>query len=81
MTHVKITILGSGTCVPFLERSASSILVEIEDKKLVFDMGVGTMRRLLEKGLLYLRYHTLKPLPAYHRKPLSRRTAPARHAT
>lgn len=51
MKHVKATILGSGTCVPSLKRSSSSVLVEIEDKKLVFDMGVGTMRRLLEKGV------------------------------
>ncbi len=49
MKYVKVTILGSGTCVPSLARSSSSVLVEIEDKKLVFDMGVGTMRRLLEK--------------------------------
>jgi len=51
MKHVKVTILGSGTCVPSLKRSSPSILVEIEDKKLIFDMGVGTMRRLLEKGV------------------------------
>ena len=45
-----ITILGSGTCVPSLKRSSCSALVECGPDKLVFDMGPGTMRRLLETG-------------------------------
>jgi len=45
---VKVTILGSGTCVPSLRRSSCSILVETGGAKLLFDMGAGTMRRLLE---------------------------------
>lgn len=48
--HVKVTILGSGTCVPSLVRSAPSVLVTIDDRNLIFDMGAGTIRRLLEKG-------------------------------
>jgi len=48
--HVTVTILGSGTCVPSLVRSAPSILVTIGDRQLIFDMGAGTMRRLLEAG-------------------------------
>ncbi len=51
MKDIRVTILGSGTCVPSLERSASSVLVEIYEKKLVFDMGMGTIGRLLEKGV------------------------------
>lgn len=45
-----VTILGSGTCVPSLQRSSCSVLVEIGNKKLLFDAGPGTMRRLLEAG-------------------------------
>ncbi len=43
-----VTILGSGTCVPSLKRSSCSVLVETGEKKLLFDIGPGTMRRLLE---------------------------------
>ncbi|MGD8367486.1 MAG: MBL fold metallo-hydrolase [Desulfobacterales bacterium] len=45
------TILGSGTCVPSLERSACSVLLETEKEKILFDAGPGTMRRLLESGI------------------------------
>ena len=48
---MKITILGSGTCVPSLQRSSCSVLVQIENSNLVFDSGPGTMRRLLRTGL------------------------------
>ncbi len=48
---VKVTILGSGTCVPSLRRSSCSVLVETGEAKLLFDMGAGTMRRLLEAGV------------------------------
>ena len=44
---LKVTILGSGTCVPSLERSSCSVLWEIDNQKMVIDMGPGTMRRLL----------------------------------
>ncbi len=45
-----VTILGSGTCVPSLQRSSCSVLIETGTKKLLFDAGPGTMRRLLEAG-------------------------------
>ena len=45
-----ITILGSGTGVPSLRRSSCSTLVEAQGKTIVFDMGAGTLRRLLENG-------------------------------
>jgi ribonuclease BN (tRNA processing enzyme) len=48
---MRATILGSGTCVPRLERSASAILVEEGDTKILLDLGPGTLRRLLEYGL------------------------------
>lgn len=48
---MKITILGSGTCVPSLKRSSCSVLIEIGQGLLLFDSGAGTMRRLLEAGV------------------------------
>lgn len=46
-----MTILGSGTCVPSLKRSSCSVLVGTDRAKFLFDMGSGTMRRLLEAGV------------------------------
>ena len=46
--ELSVTILGSGTCVPSLRRSSCSALIETGGRKLVFDLGAGTMRRLLE---------------------------------
>ena len=45
-----VTILGSGTIVPSLARSTCSFLLEAAGMKLLFDIGPGTMRRLLEAG-------------------------------
>jgi ribonuclease BN (tRNA processing enzyme) len=47
---IKITILGSGTGYPTLKRSACSVLMEMGADRLLFDLGVGTMRRLLDVG-------------------------------
>jgi len=47
---LSVTILGSGTCVPSLERSSCAVLIETGGEKLLFDSGPGTMRRLLEAG-------------------------------
>ena len=47
----KVTILGSGTCVPQLKRSSCAVLVETKTAKIVLDLGPGTMRRLLESGV------------------------------
>jgi ribonuclease BN (tRNA processing enzyme) len=48
--EIKITILGSGTCVPSLKRSSCSVLVETGTQKIILDAGAGTMHRLLETG-------------------------------
>jgi ribonuclease BN (tRNA processing enzyme) len=42
-----VTILGSGTCVPSIERSSCAVMLEASNAKLLFDSGPGTMRRLL----------------------------------
>ncbi len=47
---MKITILGSGTGYPTLRRSACAVLMAIGEDRLLFDMGLGTLRRLLESG-------------------------------
>lgn len=49
--NISVTILGSGTCVPSLDRSACAVLMQMNDTRLVFDAGPGTMRRLLEAGV------------------------------
>jgi ribonuclease BN (tRNA processing enzyme) len=51
MPPIIVTILGSGTCVPSLRRSSCSVLMETGGKKLLFDAGAGTLRRLLECGV------------------------------
>ncbi len=52
--HLKVTILGSGACVPSLERSSCSILLEVSDQKMVIDLGPGTLRRLLRANTTIL---------------------------
>jgi ribonuclease BN (tRNA processing enzyme) len=47
---LRVTILGSGTCVPSLSRSACAVLLESLGRKWLFDCGPGTIRRLLEAG-------------------------------
>ena len=48
---MKVTLLGSGTCVPRLARSACAVLVETRASKILLDLGPGTMRRLLHCGV------------------------------
>jgi ribonuclease BN (tRNA processing enzyme) len=48
--NIRVTVLGSGTCVPSLARSSCSILLQVGETQMVFDAGPGTMRRLLEAG-------------------------------
>jgi ribonuclease BN (tRNA processing enzyme) len=48
---IKVTILGSGTCVPRLQRSSCAVLVETGQAKILLDLGMGTIRRLLEYGV------------------------------
>jgi ribonuclease BN (tRNA processing enzyme) len=63
---IRLTILGSGTCVPSLSRSACAVRVEAGGHTLLIDSGPGTMRRLLEAGttifeLSHLLYSHLHP--------------------
>ncbi len=47
---ISVTILGSGTCEPSLARSSCSVMMKTGKSTLVFDIGPGTIRRLLEAG-------------------------------
>ncbi len=50
---MKLTILGSGTAVPSLERNSSALLLQEGGVNSLFDFGYGTLHRLLELGLTY----------------------------
>ena len=45
--EIALTVLGSGTCVPSLERSSCSVMMEVSNTGLLFDSGPGTIHRLL----------------------------------
>ncbi len=51
LPDIRVTILGSGTCVPSIRRSSCAVLVQTGGVNLLIDAGPGTMRRLLEAGL------------------------------
>ena len=45
----KVTLLGTGTPAPRLDRMGPSILVEAGTTKLLFDCGRGTLQRIYQK--------------------------------
>jgi ribonuclease BN (tRNA processing enzyme) len=45
---MKLTILGSGTAAPRINRNMSGYLLRINNKKILFDSGPGTIRQLLK---------------------------------
>ena len=50
---MKITILGSGTMVPQLERNSSGILIQNAGKNSLIDCGYGTLHQLLRLQVTY----------------------------
>ncbi|MCA1961860.1 MAG: ribonuclease Z [Desulfomonile sp.] len=48
---MKITILGSGTCTPSLERNAAGVAIEAAGLLVLVDIGPGTIRRMCEAGI------------------------------
>ena len=48
---MEITVVGSGTVVPRLERRQSCVAVESGREMLVFDLGSGAVRGMLRAGL------------------------------
>ncbi|HML95535.1 MAG TPA: MBL fold metallo-hydrolase [Thermodesulfobacteriota bacterium] len=51
---MRLTILGSGTCVPYARRGSSGYAVELPGAKIVLDCGSGSTKRLAEAGINYL---------------------------
>lgn len=49
---MRIRLLGTGTPTPSLKRMSSGYLVEIGQRKVLFDFGPGAYHRLLEAGVL-----------------------------
>ena len=45
---MNLTILGSGTAVPRIDRNPAGYLLKIQNKNLLFDSGPGTIRQLLK---------------------------------
>lgn len=50
---MKVTILGSGTAVPSLDRNSAGVLLQHENINSLFDCGYGTVKQLLRLGLTY----------------------------
>ncbi len=48
---MKITLLGSGTSVPSLERNSSGILVQNGETNSLIDFGYGALHQLLRLGV------------------------------
>ena len=48
---MEITVVGSGTVVPRLERRQSCVVVRAGGQALVFDLGSGAFRGMLRSGL------------------------------
>jgi len=48
---MEITILGSGTATPSLERNASGLVVRTSHLCILVDIGPGTIRRMCEAGI------------------------------
>lgn len=51
---MKLTILGSGTCVPNKKRGSSRYLLQTPDSKILLDCGSGTTWKLEKIGVNYL---------------------------
>jgi ribonuclease BN (tRNA processing enzyme) len=49
--NLEITVVGSGTVVPRLERRQSCVVVRVGGRMLVFDLGSGAVRGMLRSGL------------------------------
>jgi ribonuclease Z len=50
---IRVTLLGTGTPRPLMDRFGPSILVEAGHEKLIFDVGRGAMQRLFQLGVSY----------------------------
>lgn len=51
---MKLTVLGSGTCVPNKSRGSAGYLLQLKEKNILFDCGNGTTWKLEKIGVNYL---------------------------
>ncbi|MBK5187557.1 MAG: MBL fold metallo-hydrolase [Gemmatimonadaceae bacterium] len=51
--EIRVTLLGTGTPRPLMDRFGPSTLVEAGDEKLIFDVGRGAMQRLFQIDVSY----------------------------
>ena len=58
-THIKVTLLGTGTPQPGMERFGPSILVQAGGENLLFDAGRGCLQRLRQINLTYDKINAL----------------------
>ena len=50
---MKITVLGSGTAVPSLQRNSAGYLLEENGRRFLVDFGYGAIHQLLRLGITY----------------------------
>jgi ribonuclease Z len=50
---IKVTLLGTGTPLPVMERFGPSILIEAGEQKFLFDAGRGALQRLTQTNVKY----------------------------
>ena len=50
---MKVTILGSGTAVPSLQRNSSGVLIQENGVNSLVDFGYGNLKQLLNLGITY----------------------------
>jgi ribonuclease BN (tRNA processing enzyme) len=50
---MKLTILGSGTCIPTIKRNAPGYFLQIGKNNILIDAGSGTARQLVRAGIDY----------------------------
>jgi len=57
--YIKVTLLGTGTPLPIMERFGASILVEAGSETLLFDAGRGCLQRLRQVNVFYNKINAL----------------------
>jgi len=50
---IKVTLLGTGTPLPVMDRFGPSILIEAGEQKFIFDAGRGALQRLMQINVKY----------------------------
>jgi len=50
---LEVILLGTGTSAPNLKRRSSGVCIQVDDEPFIFDLGAGTLHRMLEAGIDY----------------------------